>query len=102
MITSVLEKMKEYDAKMEAELPVFKFIRQYMTIVSALLLFLRDCGTVREGMWELHLAALDNLCKYFVACDRLRYARMCPLYLAHMYHTMNIQLQKMLLHESNN
>ena len=38
----------------------------------------------RDGLWELHLASLDELCKYFFAHDKQKYARLVPLYLAEM------------------
>ena len=51
--TSLLVKMKKCDARMEADLPLFKFIRQYMRMVSALLLFLR---ATHNGLCDASLA----------------------------------------------
>ena len=37
-----------------------------------------------NGLWELHLDSLDEVCKYFFAHDKQRYARLVPLYLTEM------------------
>ena len=44
-----------------------------------LLLFIR---ATRQQIWELHLASLHELVKYFFAFDMLNYARLTPVYLA--------------------
>ena len=61
--------------------PMLKWISIYMKEVQTLLIFIR--GT-RERNWELHLGALERLCPYFFAYDRLDYAQNVPEYLAHM------------------
>ena len=58
-----------------------QFLRNYMLMYEALLLFVRSS---RMGNWDLHLQALENFVKYFFAHDQLNYARMTPLYLANM------------------
>lgn len=84
----ILRGFEEFDmpAKMNSfedqKLPMFKVAKQYMEMVMALLLFIR---ATRQGLWTLHLAALDQLCKYFFMRDRLKYAQMVPQYLAQMY-----------------
>jgi len=40
--------------------------------------------TSHEGLWNLHLASMEELCKYFFAHDRYKYARLVPLLLAEM------------------
>ena len=58
------------------------FYRNYMKMFELLLLFIR--GT-RQRLWELHLASLHKLVKYFFAHDKQNYARMVPVYLSEMY-----------------
>ena len=58
------------------------FYKNYMKMFELLLLFIR--GT-RQRLWNLHLASLHNLVKYFFAHDKQNYARMVPVYLAEMY-----------------
>ena len=61
--------------------PMFKVHYQYIKFVLVLLGFIR---ATREGIWDLHLSSLEELCKYFFALDRQKYARMLPLYIADM------------------
>ncbi|MES9879620.1 MAG: hypothetical protein ABW185_01920, partial [Sedimenticola sp.] len=75
------EKLDKFDREMESRRPTFKFARDYMRFMTCIFLFIR---ATREGNWNLHLASLKELCKYFFAHDRLNYARMVPLYLVQM------------------
>ena len=77
----VLDAMAQFDQMKEARSPLFKFVRRYMRMVLLIYTFIR---ATREGLWELHLASLDKLCKYFFAHDKQKYARLVPLYLAEM------------------
>ena len=78
---SLIDKLNEFDAKMETSHPTFKFARDYMKFVAWIWMFIR---ATREGNWKLHLESLRALCKYFFAHDRQNYTRMVPLYLAQM------------------
>ena len=59
-----------------------KFLRNYMSLFETLLLFIRAS---RQQNWELHLASLYHLCKYFFAFDMINYARLTPVYIAKMF-----------------
>ena len=59
-----------------------KFLRNFMHMFEELLLFIR---ATRQSLWELHLASLQNLAKYFFAFDLQNYARFTPVYLSQMY-----------------
>ena len=50
-----------------------------------ILLLLQFILATCQGLWELHLTTIDQLCNYVVARDRLQYARITPLYVADMY-----------------
>ena len=78
---SILEAMARFDEKREAISPLFKFVRRYMQMVLTIFTFIR---ATRDGDWQLHLSSLDELCKYFFAHDKQKYARLIPLYLAEM------------------
>ena len=43
--------------------PTFRLMRQYMQMIETLLMFIRS---VRTGNWDLHLATLEDLVKYFL------------------------------------
>ena len=75
--------MGQFDEKREANetRPFFKFVRHYMNMVLVIYTFIRAS---RDGLWQLHLSSLDELCKYFFAHDKQKYARLVPLYLAEM------------------
>jgi len=75
----VLETIAEFDDEKEAQSPFFKFVQRYMRMVLLIYTFIR---ATRDGLWELHLASLDALCKYFFAHDKQKYARLVSLYLA--------------------
>jgi hypothetical protein len=77
----MLNQLNAFDKAHETKHPLFTFFRQYMKMFLTLLTFLR---ATREGLWLLHIAALDELCKFFFAYDRQKYARMVPVYLADM------------------
>ena len=57
------------------------FLRNYMKQFECIL---RHIRASRQGEWQLHLAAQEELCKYFFAHDHLHYARLSPLYCAEM------------------
>ena len=77
-----LEKqLLEYDVIHEKD-PMYKWARMYMNQVMVLLQFQR---ATREGNWFLYLAALEKLCVYFFAYNRLDYAQNIPEYIARMY-----------------
>ena len=58
-----------------------KYLYNFMKVFEILILFIRAS---RQNDWNLHLASLNDFCKYFFAYDQLNYARMTPLYLANM------------------
>src|SRR5688572_11816907 len=60
---------------------MFKMLRQYMTMMRNMLLLIRS---VRTGNWDLHLAVLEEIVKYFFALDLTNYSGMIALYLAQM------------------
>ena len=53
-----------------------------MSLFETLLLFI--CVSTQQN-WELHLARLYYLCKYFFAFDMINYARLTPVSIAKMY-----------------
>ena len=60
---------------------MYSFLRNYMKQFESIL---RHIRASRQGEWRLHLAAQEELCKYFFAHDHLNYARLSPLYCAEM------------------
>lgn len=76
--SGVLNLFESFDESLQQQA---LFLRNYMIMYEALLLFIRSS---REGDWELHLSSLDNMTKYFFAHDQINYARLVPLYLATM------------------
>ena len=74
----VLDIIRESDITLQQQA---KFLRNYMVLYENLLLFVRAS---RQGNWELHLASLNSMVKYFFAHDQINYARLTPLYLATM------------------
>ena len=59
-----------------------KFLRNYMQMFEILLLFTR---ATMQGLWNLHLTALQLMVPYFFVNDLQNYARLMPEYLAQMY-----------------
>jgi len=57
-----------------------------MKQVTVLLQFQRS---TREGNWCLYLAALEKLCVYFFAYNRLEYAQNIPEYIVRMHELKN-------------
>ena len=53
-----------------------------MSLFETLLLFI--CVSTQQN-WELHLARLYYLCKYFFAFDMINYARLTPVSIAKMF-----------------
>ena len=76
--SGILTTLEEYDISLSQQ-PLF--LRNYMKMYEALLLFVRSS---REGNWALHLSSLDNMVKYFFAHNQINYAWLTPLYLATM------------------
>ena len=58
-----------------------KFLRNFMTMFEKLLLFVRS---TQQGIWDLHLASLGELVKYFFAFNLQNYARLTPVYISQM------------------
>ena len=77
---NLMKKLEEFD--LQTPLPIFKAMRSYMDSALTLLLFIL---ATREGLWNLHLAALEKLCALFFSRDRLKYAQMVPSYIAQMH-----------------
>lgn len=76
-----LEKqLRDYDDAHDQD-PMYKWARMYMKQVMVLLQFQR---ATREGNWFLYLSALEKLCVYFFAYNRLDYAQNIPEYIARM------------------
>ena len=59
-----------------------KFLRNYMSLLETLLLFILAS---RQQNWDLHLASLHHLFKYLFAFDMINYARLTPVYIAKMF-----------------
>jgi hypothetical protein len=77
-----LEKqLLDYDDSHDKD-PMYKWARMYMKQVMVLLQFQR---ATREGNWFLYLSALEKLCVYFFAYNRLDYAQNIPEYTARMH-----------------
>ena len=73
------------DAQQRCEKELYgqaKFLHNFMRMFESLLLFIRATRTCN---WELHLASLQELSKYFFAFDLQNYARLAPVYLSQMY-----------------
>ena len=58
-----------------------KYLYNFMKVFEILILFIR---AFIQNNWNVHLASLNDFCKYFFAHDQLNYARITPLYLANM------------------
>ena len=58
-----------------------RFLMSYMKQVECLLHLI---NASRQGVWELHLGALEKQVEYYFAHDLYRYARLVPVYLAQM------------------
>ena len=58
-----------------------EFLTQYLKQVESLLHLISTC---RSGDWEGYLAALENIIKYYFACDLLNYSRLMPVHFAQM------------------
>jgi len=80
-----LEKQLQYDAAHDQD-PMYKWARMYMKQVTVLLQFQR---ATHESNWFLYLAALEKLCVYFFAYNRLDYAQNIPEYIARMHELKN-------------
>ena len=65
----------------ETQKPMFKVMVMYMNMVMLLLNFIR---ATRDALWDLHLATLEGFARFFFAFDRLKYARMVPVYISDM------------------
>lgn len=72
--------LNEYDERRTKD-PMYMWTRMYMKQVIVLLQFQRATHT---GNWFLYLAALEKICVYFFAYNRLDYAQNIPEYIARM------------------
>ena len=54
---------------------------QYIEQVDSLLCLIGACSS---GHWEVYLAALENIIKYYFAHDLLNYAHLMPVHLVQM------------------
>ena len=72
--------MREHDQYFRNESgPINKFWQQYLDMVEILFNFRKS---VRDGNWNLHIAALEQMLKWFFAYDRTNYARHFTFYWA--------------------
>lgn len=77
--SSYIQNIKPHEENCTGELA--QFLMLYLQQVESLLQFI---SAARSGDWELYLAALENLVKYFFTHDLLNYARLMPVHLAQM------------------
>ena len=77
-----IEKLLHEFDESHNEQPMYQWARMYMRQVMVLLQFQR---ATREGNWFLYLGALEKLCIYFFAYNRLDYAQNIPEYIARMH-----------------
>ena len=76
----LLNLMCEYDQYLRnGSGPVNKFWQQYIDMVEILFDL---CKSVRDGNWNLHIAASERMLKWFFAYDRTNYARYFTFYWA--------------------
>ena len=78
---------EEFEAVMQAFIaantnPNFMFWWRYMQMVRILLLF--TCAQ-RDGIWDLHLYAFQQMLPYFMYYNHVNYARWGTIYLKEMY-----------------
>ena len=76
----------DYDTFREGLQNQGRFFVNYMKMFENLLLFIRS---VRQGLWNIHLASLNDFVKYFFVHDQINYARLSPVYLATMLELEN-------------
>ena len=76
--TNVFKRITEWKTQSKG---IQKFLRNYMTQVQALLMFI---AATRKGDWKLHLATTEEMFPYFLAHDQYNYGRWGPLYVANM------------------
>jgi len=81
-----IEKLLHEFDESHNEQPMYQWARMYMRQVMVLLQFQR---ATREGNWFLYLEALEKLCIYFFAYNRLDYAKNIPEYIAPMHSLEN-------------
>lgn len=74
------QQLDDYNQR-NSERPMFKVFLDYMELIETILNFIR---ATRQANWDLHLSSLERLARYFFVLDRIKYARMVPLYLAEM------------------
>ena len=80
----------------ENQKPMFKVMVMYMNMVILLLNFIR---ATRSALWDLHLAALEGFARFVFAFDRLKYARMVPVYISDMKHVQSSDPDAGIWHE---
>ena len=68
-----------------------RFLMSYINQVECLLHMIHAS---RQGLWELHLWAIEKQVRYYFAHDLYKYARLAPVYLA------QIQMRKNTDHET--
>ena len=81
-----IEKLLHEFDESRNEQPMYQWARTYMRQVMVLLQFQR---ATREGNWFLYLGALEKLCIYFFAYNRLDYAQNISEYIARMHSLEN-------------
>ena len=77
----MLEELDSFIAKRSAENENFKFWAQFLRMMDVVYDLLR---ADREGIWELHLDAVQRALHLFAAFDCTNYLRWCSLYLEDM------------------
>lgn len=76
----LLQLMDEYDEYLRNESgPMNRFWQQHLDMIEILLDL---CKSIRDGNWELHMAASEQMTKWFFAYDRTNYARHFTFYWA--------------------
>ncbi|PIK41754.1 hypothetical protein BSL78_21395 [Apostichopus japonicus] len=75
-LQSLLQSYQEFVSK-AATNPMLAFWSSYIDMVQVLLLFIRAS---RESNWDLHLSSIRSMMPWFMAYDRVNYARYAPVY----------------------
>ena len=76
-LQALLQSYQEFVSSSCTKNPLFAFWSSYLDMVQVLLLFIRAS---REGNWDLHLSSLRSMLPWFMAYDRVNYARYGPVY----------------------
>ena len=75
----VFSKFQEFRSNLDKQ---GKFLNNDLEMIETMLLFMR---VTKQQLWNLHLAALEKVTKYFFSLDLLNYARMTHVYLSKMF-----------------